>query len=113
MYVNNQLVSVIMDCVFVVGSIALMFVPFSKVRVRDSWAKAIFFAIGFIGAICYTVNLTLNMRWLVISSHNSYEWFRWLTFINGLLLGLLAALIFSGQVNGRKHPENEHLKSNL
>ena len=105
MYENNQMVSIIMDCVYIAGSTILMFVPLSNKRIRERWAKAIFFVVGLIGVICYSVNFILNMRWVVISSHNSYEFYRWFNFVNGLLLGWLTALFFSGQAFGKKLPK--------
>ena len=109
MYKNNELVQVVLDCVVIVGCTVLMFVPFSNDRVRDRWAKIVTFAIGLVGVICYSTYLMLDMHWLVLNSHSSYEVYRQLSFANGLLLGWLTALVISGQVFRRKPPENEHL----
>jgi hypothetical protein len=110
---ENDLPLMILDCICFAGSLALMFVPLSKKRIRDCWAKAVFFLVGLIGAISYGLKFILDMHWLVLGSHNSYEFHLWFNSTRGLLIGWLTALFFSGQVYGRKLPENEHLKSKV
>jgi hypothetical protein len=96
---------VILDCVFIAGCLILVFVPLDKKRIRVRWANYIFVATGLIGITVHVLQLMLEMHWLVLANHADYRVWLQIRFFNGLLLGFLLTLTFSGQLLGIKRQE--------
>jgi hypothetical protein len=102
----------IVDSIAIAGFAIFTCVPFSSTRSRDPWAKRLFFAIGLIGILCYSLFLSLDAGWLVLTALTDSRFRHVLGFMNGWLAGSAMSLWFSGQVAGRKtleqmsrHPE--------
>ena len=99
--------SIIDDIVQIVGFAILVFAPFSKRRIRADWAKLVFVLGSAIGIIEGSVNLVWDLGYFSLSAKGSQLLEDYLSMTGGLLLGFLFALIFSGQLTGKKLPPNK------
>ncbi len=104
---NVDLVEVILDFVFISGSLVLVFVPLDKKRIRECWAKSLFVIGGLVGITTHVIKFMLDCHWLTLIWKTDYAVYKFIWYGNGLLLGFLFALIFSGQLIGIKPQEKE------
>jgi len=100
-------VSLILDCVQIIGFAILFFAPFDKKRIRAKWAKTVFILGSVIGIGRGVVGLSWDFGWLSLGSREMRDY----DVIGGLLLGFLFSLIFSGQLSGKKQPSNKSLQA--
>ena len=86
--------------VALVASLAFLLVPLDRARPRAVWAKAVIVAVGSLGVLVSGAELLFHTRW-GNSSRELLAWFRATKgFLCGFALGLIAALILSGQLAG-------------
>jgi hypothetical protein len=98
---NADLVGVILDCIIIAGCLFLLFIPLEKKRVRARWANYLLIATGLIGIAVHLVQFMLDMQWLLLGKNADLI----LRFVDGILVGFLLALLFSGQLSGTKRQE--------
>lgn len=92
--------------VVVCGTI-LMLLPVIGRRDRAAWAKRVFVLTGALALVSAAVSVALRTGWLE-ESDGAAKFIRYCrTLINGAVIGLILALAFSGELQGRKkaiHP---------
>ncbi|MGA2029732.1 MAG: hypothetical protein ABSG87_06645 [Verrucomicrobiota bacterium] len=101
---NIDIIGVILDCVIFAGSACIICFPLDKKRIRARWANFLFVATGLIGILVHVVWLAYDMRWIMLDGNAGSAIRMELHFVNGILVGFLLALIFSGQLRGIKRP---------
>jgi hypothetical protein len=92
---NTQAVAPILA---LVASILFGFFPLQRSRVRAPWAKALFPIVGTIGVLVTSARLVVTYSAFVPSASMQ----RTKTLLCGVAVGLILALILSGQLMGRK-----------
>lgn len=97
-----HLVPVVLDWVIITGCVFLIFYAFDNRRIRARWASCILIASGLIGVAAHVLSLMLDMHWLMLSRQADYGFHVGYFTVNGIILGWLFALIFSGQLSGSK-----------
>jgi hypothetical protein len=75
---------------------------FDKGRIRASWAKNLFRIIAAVGIASGLLRVALDFGLIFTSEHMQRVILLLLSATNGLLLGLILALIVSGQLAGTK-----------
>jgi hypothetical protein len=92
----------VLAVIITVACVFCIFVPLSRKRQRARWAKLLFVAVGVLGLGYIAASVGSERGWFVLT-HSAVEPFlRLLQFTRGLLIGLLLALLFSGEVLGKK-----------
>lgn len=94
--------SIVIDCIIIIGCALLGFVPFDKKRCRADWAKTVFLLISVIGIVKGSVILAWDLGWFSIGSRGGQILWNYNSMTGGVLIGLLLALIVSGELTGRK-----------
>lgn len=89
-------------CIFTVGFTVCLLVPFARKRRRAVWAKFVFAGVGIVGLAYSAAYAAYIQRWLVFPSPTDAVFANRLQFVRGLLMGLLLALVFSGEALGKK-----------
>jgi hypothetical protein len=104
---------ILVDWVFIIGSVWWAFIPFQKKRVRASWAKAVFVSMGVFGFVKGISCLILDTHWQDFSETNRDLIGNVIRFMsNGFFLGAVLALILSGQFLGVKRQPSDQTISN-
>ena len=101
---NVDLVGVVFACIIITGCVFVVFVPLNKKRIRESWANCLLVATGLIGIANHVVQLALQIHWLLLGKDADLIKTE-LRFVDGILVGFLFALFFSGRLSGNKRPE--------
>ena len=99
--------SIAIDCIFIAGFTYYGFVPFDKKRMRAGWAKLVFLISAFIGVAKGAIGLAWDMGWFALDVKANWLLNSLLYGDSGLLLGLILALILSGQLSGTKRVVQE------
>ena len=88
--------------VFVVGGLALLFAPFERTRHRSRWARGLLVTAAGLLIAKGAVELLLHYSVWTPSAALQRTLPHNLDFIAGVVLGILLALGFSGELVGRK-----------
>jgi hypothetical protein len=92
-------IHIVLHVIYLVGAVCFIVFPFDRSRVRAPWARWIFWAVAAL-ALALAVN---GFGWdLQLWSYHL------LSGIRGFALGLIFALIVSGQLSGKKILPNEN-----
>ena len=95
---------IIFHSIQIIGFAILIFPAFDKKRIRAPWAKLVFVLVSIIGVAKAFVQLGIDFSWFTVSHGAGYLLNDYVSMTGGLLVGFLFALIFSGQLNGKKQP---------
>jgi hypothetical protein len=96
---------VVVYVLYVLGGFALMLAPFERKRVRSGWARSLLGASAVLLVVKGTVQLLRYYAVWVPSLAVQRGLPHTLDSIGGIVLGLLLALAFSGELAGRKRSE--------
>jgi hypothetical protein len=103
---------IIINIATLIGGIFFCVLPFIRVggRVRDKWANIAVFLIGLLEAATSSVYIMWDSGWFAMQSHNAYRNLHIILIaFGGVTCGLIASLVLSGQVTGKKRPPNTAL----
>lgn len=92
----------IVHCIEIFGSAYLGFLPFSKKRIRAGWSKSAFCSCAFLGICAGSLRLAEDVNWMKLTGDAAQLFHAYAYMAEGVILGLLLALIFSGQLKGTK-----------
>jgi len=98
---------IVADFLIIAGCLFFATIPLQRARVRASWAKCLFVIVGIFGVAVGTAMLVLDRRWFVPSEKSLWAIHGWVMASNGFVLGLISALLLSGQVRGTKQIRNQ------
>ena len=93
---------IILHIIYLIGAVCFIVFPFDRSRVRDWWARWVFWAVAALVLVLAVNGFASDLKLLP---------YHMLTGIRGFVLGLLFTLIVSGQLGGRKISTNEHVVS--
>jgi hypothetical protein len=94
---------IVFDSIKTICCVILIFVPFDRKRVRARWAKLVFFICGIVGTGRGVFCLAWDLGWFSLGREINHRLDVLLYhFVDGLILGFLLSLIFSGQLTGIK-----------
>jgi hypothetical protein len=99
---SMNLVTIIVDCIFILASICYVLIPFCDKRNRALWAKVIFITSGLLGISSHIVKITLDIGWFAVSKHTFHNFYMVFRVVDVLLLVLIFVLIITGQLLGAK-----------
>ncbi len=102
---NNN---VFVDFIFVVVGVGLMFVPLDKRRTRASWANRVIVYTGLFTLLKAFICLSLDSHWIA-PDHQMFYFIdtKLRLMFNGFYIGVIFALILSGQLHGTKRIEEQ------
>jgi len=101
-----ELIPIIFDVVLVAGLVCFACTPLSRARIRARWATSVFVVDGILGAALHVVSLLLRMHWITLGPRAYASVEMLVSDIDNVLLGLILALIISGQLRGVRKSEN-------
>ncbi len=93
--------------IVLVASPLFALIPLKQSRVRASWAKIIFVAVGVVGLVLSATKLVVMAHWVEPSAEATRSFHQLRVLLCGFALGLMAALILSRQILGEKRTSNE------
>jgi hypothetical protein len=98
----NQGFDIVVQSVALIASIIFLLLPMDRSRSRAAWANALFVTVGIVGVFVSGTKLLLILHWIEpsISAVRTIGQAR--TLLCGFALGLILALIISGQLIGKK-----------
>ena len=95
---------IILDSIQIVGFAIFIFPLFDKKRIRAPWAKLVFLLASIIGIAKAFAQLAMNFGLFTVSHEANQLVSDYISMASGVLLGFIFALVFSGQLNGKKQP---------
>lgn len=103
---NVESVPVMFDLLLMVGFLGLACIPLARERTRARWAVSVSVVGGTLGAMVHVVMLGLRMHWITLGQRADVSFEMLVSDIDNILLGLIFALIISGQLRGFRESEN-------
>jgi hypothetical protein len=101
-----ELIPVIFDVVLIAGLLCFACIPLDRARIRARWATSVFVVGGTLGVMFHVVRLLLRMHWITLGHRADVSVDMLVSDIDNVLLGLILALIISGQLRGVRKSEN-------
>jgi hypothetical protein len=101
---------IFVDGIQIVLSAILGCALFQRARVRARWAKLVFLLLSVIGISTGAFELAWNLGWFTFSRDVSCGLDRCLALVDGVAVGFLLCLMFSGELHGKKQPPNTALE---
>src|SRR5690348_3916660 len=93
------------DLLLLIGCTLFAFLGGDRRRIREPWAKKVFYICAGVGGAIAIVGLAWDLAWFRLGSEASQRLDSCLALVAGTLLGLLLALILSGQLLGKPRVE--------
>jgi hypothetical protein len=93
-----NIIHTVLHFIYLVGAICFIVFPFDRSRVRAPWARWVFWTVAAIILVLAVDGFAENLQLLRPVLQSS---------LRGFVLGLLFALIVSGQLSGRKISAND------
>jgi hypothetical protein len=98
----NANLGMLAQCVALVASIIFLLIPTGHSRSRAAWANALFVTVGIVGVLVSGTKLLLLLHWIAPSAATVGTIHQARVLLCGFALGLILALILSGQLVGSK-----------
>jgi hypothetical protein len=98
---------VLVYVLYLIGGIVLLFVPFRSRRIRSRWAKSLLVASALLLILKGAVELLTHLRVWTPSAVMQRGLPHTLAMVDGVVLGFLLSLAFSGQLAGQKPVESK------
>jgi hypothetical protein len=97
----------IIHVVYVFAAILFLFLPLQRSRVRASWSRWAFIALALLLAAMGVLGLASDCG-VPLAEVTTQRYYGGVSMVRGVVVGLLLALLLSGELSGKKTLSHEH-----